>query len=136
MLTSSNQNIFLHHSSCFPFLESCQFKNTFSSKVLKKKMEIKLDKKRPTKYRGLADVCDMIVFTQQKLISGKSKRLLSFAFRNFYFIYMFDFKCFMLIEFSVFYNFLHFYDYLCRRTGSVMSNCPHFSFCIERAKAM
>lgn len=58
--------------------------------------------------RGLADVCDMTVFTRQKLTSGKYKRLLSFAFKIFYFIYM----CLILhvsmsIGFFVFYNFLH-----------------------------
>lgn len=59
------------------------------------------------KHRGLADaVHDMTVSTWQKLISGKHKRLLSFAFKIFYFMYM----CLILhvstsIGFFVFYNF-------------------------------
>lgn len=51
-------------------------------------MGVKQEKHTFEKYGGLADVCDMTVFTRQKLISGKCERLLSFAFKIFYFIYM------------------------------------------------
>lgn len=102
-----------------PCMDICPFiKHDFHSKETENKTREMLPEKTHNRIfekkmslensRGLADVCDMTVFTRQKLTSGKYKRLLSFAFRIFYFIYM----CLILhvsmsIGFFVFYNFLH-----------------------------
>lgn len=63
--------------------------------------------KKNKQNRGLADVCDLTVFTRQSAHLWKNVRSLSFAFKIFYFLYM----CLILhvsmsVVFFVFYNFL------------------------------
>lgn len=99
-------------SSCIPFkpvlMESCCFqiinsqqhkKKPQSKKLVWKPAIIFLRKKvvwKTNEHRGLADVCDATVFTRQKPVSDKRRRLLSFAFRFFCFLYVcFDFYMFL-----------------------------------------
>lgn len=51
---------------------------------------------KTNEHRGLADVCDATAFTRQKPVSDERRRLLSFAFRFFCFLYVcFDFYMFL-----------------------------------------
>lgn len=89
----------LMESCCFQTINSQQHKIKKQSKKLVWKPAIIFLRKnvwKTNEHRGLADVCDATVFTRQKPVSDKRRRLSSFAFRFFCFLYAcFDFYMFL-----------------------------------------